>query len=388
MRANEVQNADVQFISLVNRAASRVPIRITKAEESLDKESTMIHLSNIFGLRKSEGPKIAALAINRGELNKDSILAGLQAQGFSIDNVVESDDGILIAKQDDGDLAETLPVRFDDTVAALVRIEKSFDPPYMSASFTENVGGTAFYPSVMMATEALAETVRGVLAKAANTAELVEGLETAVGDYQSYVVGMAGGLPDTLFKFDASERSYGCPEARSAEESVVTEKAVGDTVDAVLNEAQVLEVAGIAEETTTTTIAAEDVASVEEAEAVVQTSAASESTTSESGATVLTKADVESMVSAALASAVEKLKDSLSTPIESLRSSVESVVDRIEKAEGATVELQKALKGTVVVDDLGDDEFLSNLGGRRTSAQVQKSQSDDLWQGTALDRLI
>jgi len=203
MKANELHDADVSYISLVDRPANRIPFRITKAEESTSKEESLMFNLNTL-MRKSDPepqtPAIAAIVIRKEDE------AGLKDQlveaGFSVDSPVEEEE-IVIYKQMDFDEDKVVAVKFNDDVMALVTdVKKEFTPFPDSMSFSDNIQAGAFLPGVAMATDVMMDTVRQCLRKSSNPDEAKQKLKAVLDDYKKYVLKLADNLPEMAFKLE------------------------------------------------------------------------------------------------------------------------------------------------------------------------------------------
>lgn len=420
MRAHELTDAEVSFVSLVGKAASRMPVRILKKDTPQEKQ--MIDLASMFTrTRKSEGPKLVALVVNPGAENKDSVLKFLGEQGYATEDQTEHE-GTLLLKQDAFELDEEnlVSVKLDNDVGALVRVDKRFDPTFASADFNENLASQTFFPSISMATEALFDTVRGVMEQASDNAALQSGLGEAIDAYRDFVLNMAASMPETLFKFDSTvspklrahlnELAAEAPAAESAEE--VTEAAAEEEASAEAPEATDAEApaeeakdeetspeATAEAESTTDAPAAEtedspeasaDVeapeAELPEGEQEVRKAAmaddgvpAPEATTeSDEGA----EPETESVQKSDAPDANQLMagfKSMLDESLAPLNDRLSELDERIEKSEKRSEDIQKRVFGTVTVDDVDDEAGVRN-------GKVRKS--DDVWAGTGLDRLV
>src|SRR3990172_7673579 len=83
----ELSNLDVNWVSLVDRGANRIPFRIVKRDPN--KESPMLNLSNAFGrVKKAEQPKettVSAVVLAKGDQSViDAARAVLVEQGMDL----------------------------------------------------------------------------------------------------------------------------------------------------------------------------------------------------------------------------------------------------------------------------------------------------------------
>ena len=401
VEAHEITDADVDFVSLVGKAASRLPIRILKSDEPQEKQ--MINISNMFGrVKKADGPTIVALAVNPAVADNEELMGFLKDRGFDTENVVEHE-GVQLLKQEDFDFAEDdlKSVKLDDNVGALVRVSKRFDPAFMSSDFAENLSSNGFFPSVIQATEALVDTIRGVMEESSNTGELEDGLSQAINDYRDYVEGMAAGMPDTLFKFDAAVSTElktrldkllvtAAPETAEAE-AADTETPEAETPEAETGEPKAsdtaeAETAELSEDEQKAAATAEDDAPEaggetaeaneggEKAEATSE-DAGGEGAEAPVAETVQKGEDVLAGMKALLEEQIAPIQKGLNE----LGTRMEAAEKTVKKADERGSEMEKRIFGTVLSEDAGDEG----------APKVRKSdEGSDVWAGTALDRLV
>ena len=203
-KANAMEDADVNFISLVTRPASRIPFRITKAEDDPE-EGVMIHLRKMFK-RDGEQPKGCALAaIVLQKQHEDHFAPKLKGLGVKMDARTE-EDGIVMLKQFDFEEDQVTPIKLGELGALFTNVpeevKKQFDSFPESEDFDENMNTTGFLPSVGLATEMLVETVRNVL-RAAGTAEDAKAkIADTIDSYKDAVLSLASMLPEVAFKIE------------------------------------------------------------------------------------------------------------------------------------------------------------------------------------------
>lgn len=229
MKARELMNVDVKFLSLVKKGANRVPFRITKAE------GDMIHLGSIFGIKKKEVvPTVVAIGIKKGESFeglKEAIIAQGFAEPISID---ESDDSVSVLKYEDVELKgdEVTVLKMSEDVVVFM---KGFSMHTESTSFTENLQTRGFLPGFRLAMGVLEDTILNIAWDEAEQAETVGQINEAIKDFGVYVSGLAGQIPERVFKLENLETKVesktveGEPEKTPVVEMVVEDVKKEDT---------------------------------------------------------------------------------------------------------------------------------------------------------------
>lgn len=213
LNATKLENADVTHISLVERGANRAPFKIIKSQES-----KMIDLSKVF-LKKAEGPtEVQVLGyIMQKQDNTEEVRTALKAAGVDVESIEEFEDGVALFKQGDVVIKEdeVYPVKLQEGFIALC---KGFDPTQVagqSQSFGEVIKSQGFMPGFNLATEALYNTIKNSMRESKTKDEAVAALNTALTDYQNYMLTIAKGIP--LSAFGACEAFNTAVETAKAE---------------------------------------------------------------------------------------------------------------------------------------------------------------------------
>lgn len=203
--ANKLENADVSFISLVDRGANRIPFRIIKAQEN----PGMINLETIL-TRKAEAkdkPALVGLVVSKMIADDADLMKKIAETGILVDKRDDSQaekDGVVILKQVDPLPEKTTLVKMNDHMVAVM---KAFDP-YTAAikgtDFEEVLKAQGFMPGFSMATDALYTIVRNVLMdeKTTTPQDAVTKVDAALGQFKSYVVGILKEVPASAFKME------------------------------------------------------------------------------------------------------------------------------------------------------------------------------------------
>jgi len=201
VQANKLENASVQYISLVERGANRIPFRIVKT----DKESQMgIDLGKLFKIGKKEAaaPAIVGIAVAKGD-TLALVTEAIAKAGFKVDQVQDADTAVIY-KQVEGDVdtKECTAIKMDGEVAILM---KGFDPSNPDlATFEEVIKAQGFIPSVSVAFDSL----RTLMAEALYTAPeggidaVVSKIDEALNGFTAYVSAQARMIPSAAFKME------------------------------------------------------------------------------------------------------------------------------------------------------------------------------------------
>jgi hypothetical protein len=202
------------MIAMVKRGATRIPYKITKGDDG-----DMIDLAKLGRDAFLKGDKTTAEPVILGAiLSKSADVAGFLAAakeaGVEFDasgfKKAEADDVITFTKSDaTAKPEETLVVRVSDDVAFVVKCDVEFQKSmssydWESTSFAEVMSKGQFAPSVCMAQDMLSRTFYNIMEKADTPKDLAAMLKAATGEFETYITGLAKGLPASIFKADKS----------------------------------------------------------------------------------------------------------------------------------------------------------------------------------------
>ena len=206
---NELTNARVRFISLVDRAATRMPFRILKREGD-----AMIDLSKMAAkVLKGDRPvapsvHVAAVTVfaQKTDEKNAKIAEAVKAAGFNVDKAVKNDDSTISFVQGDGNLEGALLVRMSDQMVLAV---KGFQPNHPNMDGTDFAGSAAastFYQGVDSSLDVLFNKICSAVNVAKDEGEAAGAIGKLFDGAKGYVVGLVKSLPTAAFKADIAVR--------------------------------------------------------------------------------------------------------------------------------------------------------------------------------------
>lgn len=220
-RLKELRDVDVQFISLVDRAATRIPFRVLKREDS----KMGIDLTKVFKSDQPVKPHVSALVVfaHKNEAVAKEIEEAITAHGFSTDRVQKSDEGETLVFAQGDQSAETHVVRLSDQT--LVSVGGLRVPEGWVGEWIEKHG---FFPDVAMATSALHAQAQELVTKSENPQADAEALLTSYADYFTQIIQ----LPTACFKLDdaitAIIKKCSCEEKKDEKKDEVVKESPED----------------------------------------------------------------------------------------------------------------------------------------------------------------
>jgi hypothetical protein len=198
----EMKNADVRQISLVRRAANRIPIRITKSE----KEEPMIDLSNLRhvfkGEKKPEAPTIAGVVFDAEP--GEATTAKLAELGLGdLSTVQKNEDGTVMLSKEVPAEGQFKLVRLSEEVCLVVKGMQLWSSGLDSSKdFNEVLAACSFYSGVSTATDALGTTVRNACYASEDQAAAETAISDAVQKFETYVTTLVKAVPSVAWKLE------------------------------------------------------------------------------------------------------------------------------------------------------------------------------------------
>ena len=202
IKAKELVGTDVNFVSLVNKGANRVPFRIMKGD------TIMLDLNKIGSKlfkKANPVPTVVAVLVNKTaafESNKKL----LEAAGFDLSKSTEDNGVVTFAQKDAGDMSQAKVIKMTDDIGMVaINLEKAFcDYNFEATTFGEIFATEAFYPSMYIATDIMKATVSNIMQKSDNPADAAVAIGKAMDDFKTYVTALASSIPVQAFKFEKS----------------------------------------------------------------------------------------------------------------------------------------------------------------------------------------
>ena len=222
IKANELTDTDVSFVSLVKRGANRLPFRITKG----DTEMLDLYAVGRRMFQKSDPvPTVVAVVTQKADAAVLKSLAAIFALG---EKLAKSDeDGVVTLTKADAKVEGATFLRLSHDYGVLVK----------NASLQKNASGRSFDGTIFadvagkdgyFVGPALAGDMYSAYAANVMKSELGAGkgaeLAKAATDYGDYL-GVLAGLPDTLLKAEAVLKACGSGNAAGVS---ATDQETGD----------------------------------------------------------------------------------------------------------------------------------------------------------------
>lgn len=351
-KLRKLTDADVRYVSLVDRGANRIPFRIVKSDS---KENQMgIDLSKL-GLRVAKKDAtankatVSAVVIAKNDQALvEKVRQALEADGFKLTVTKSFEDGsVALAADEDFDKDATV-IRLNENLCVVVKSFDQYAESMSQSALGEKAAESGFYEGVAGAMADMQEKVYAILQKGDASAPVE--LEEAIGNFQAYVTGLSVALPATVFKAEkpltALVTEFKPEVAVEKKEEVVVEKKEGEA-------AKPDETVVKAEESTETKPA--ETAEVKKEEPKVETVAKADDAVLKS---------IESLTSlvTGLNASVQKMSGELDTV---KKATEEKLAEVARKAETAT----RAVEGVVVASATAGDPTPE-------PAKVQKSDED------------
>lgn len=211
VKLRELRDGNMRFISLVDRAATRIPFRILKR----DKENEMgIDLTKVVKGDKSKAEVTAVVVFaQKDEQLGESVRQSIAEAGFDIATVKKADEETLVFAQSDPGDDEIVLVRLSDQMVVAV---KDLEFP-VEGTFADEAKASGFYRGMVGAVSLLAETLDKVM-----KTDDREKAKVVIADFNVYALALLEGMPASCFKADAAV----CELIAKAAAKLVEEKLV------------------------------------------------------------------------------------------------------------------------------------------------------------------
>jgi len=203
IEANEIVKPKLNFVSLVNRGANQIPIRIMKQE---DEPMIDVHARFRAMFKKAEKlPEVIGIVV-KSDTPENQVNEALKAANIEPETVAksETEDGITTFTKGDLPSDGLMIVQSPNDIGILVaNIKKGFDywlPE--GAGFADKARADGFHPSIYNSIDVLADYLCDKIRQAENPAQAAELLGQAVDEFKQYIQGAASTLPETAFYVD------------------------------------------------------------------------------------------------------------------------------------------------------------------------------------------
>lgn len=196
VKATELQGTNVERVSMVNKAANRLPFRLTKSEDE-----EMFDLAKVGRFLKADKKPGVLAAVVSKSADLEAVKASLTAAGLSVAKQEEKD-GLIVFSQDGVDDYDTGMLKVSDELGLVISgLTKSFESyDFNSTSFGEVFKTGSFYPSIRTAQEMLNDTIHNIMYEAKSPTDATNMIQKSVDEFQQYVTTLTGSLPVHAFK--------------------------------------------------------------------------------------------------------------------------------------------------------------------------------------------
>ncbi len=366
--ATQLTEVEVKAISLVPHGANQAPFKILKSEDvepQQTEEVSMINLGELFTRLKSKDaptvPNVDAIIIQKDGNNVEALKEAIKAEGFSVDNIEEQDEALVLKQVDEVDIDKLqLYKSNDEIVIGVSNTQKAFDPWSSTTNFSENLKKNSFLPGLSLASSVMQETAFEILVSADKAEDFKELLEKSAADFAAHIVSLASNIPAAAFKL----------EAITVDKAEVKEE-VEEKKEAKKSESQDTEDEGKDQE-----------------EVKKEDEAVTEDLTREPNAEVTENMNIGHLMDTGiekLSKAMETMTAKFGETNETITASIKDIGDRLEKletdtkanAKKAEEDLNNAVIGTGINYDMGTREE-SNVEVYKTNDKAEYPES--LWE--------
>ena len=226
VKANELTETQVTFVSLVDKGANRSPFRVLKSENPKEgSDMKTLNLASIMALMKKSDEtvpvseaQIVALATSRQGQGLVQLKADAKEIGLETKQTVKSEDTVILKFENENEDEDLHTIQLADDVAVVV---KGFQP-YISSqedtTFSEAMAGEGFFMGVYRACSVLEDMLTNNIYDMNSKEDIANYAESLVNDFKGYVTNLVYQLPQKAFKLaqksdtDANLQSGGSSE--------------------------------------------------------------------------------------------------------------------------------------------------------------------------------
>jgi hypothetical protein len=225
IKATELSDTDVNFVSLVKRGANRIPFRITKG----DNDMIDLHKIGRTMFAKAEKPAAVIGVVTRSGADLKAVRNVLKAAGINHSAFVKKNDEETTVYKAEGDYDGVMLLKMNDDFALAVSgLKKAFAHYDFDSKDFKSVHATnAFAASVTSALDSLRNTLANIMDGSKSPKEAAEAIDSAVDEFKSHVTTLVANLPEKAMKADA-ELLKGAKAAGGCDDDQETGDGIGD----------------------------------------------------------------------------------------------------------------------------------------------------------------
>lgn len=225
IRARSLKNAEASYISMVDRGANRLPIRMLKNEGK-----NMFNLDNLFINRgaKSEpkAPEIMGMLVT--EENVEGYALALKSESKDVFVLDTETEGVkFVSYKQEASLENAIILRgsTDESPAIVVESQKmlsdfGFDE---AQGFAGSVASYGFYSNLDSAMRVLSSAMWDIMENAAPGTTPTAEAETLISEFSTYVLALMQTVPLEAFKMEKLQPVVAEPETAAKSEEGTAE---------------------------------------------------------------------------------------------------------------------------------------------------------------------
>lgn len=355
VRARSLKDASTNFISIVDKGANRLPIRMLKSEKN-----DMFDITKVFNRKKAE-PMAEAVALIVASTQAESYATALKAEHnaevFILDCPNNEDTKCVSLKSELDLTPESITaINLGDRAVVIENGQKMLKDWGIDqdTSFAENVAANGFYSGVRIASDTLASGIWDAMEGSDANVRPTEAVRALLQAHMDYVLGLVEAVPLTAFKMEAIQ-----PVTEEAENTNVTSE---DNTDGTTDTNGEPEQGGTVDTDTTETVTEDQTnpEQVADVDAEAETTEATEAGEPTPEAETAEKSEAPTGDVLAAISNLTELVSGLKNEVATLQDSVNStgdtlntVTQQVRKAETNATKALEAAHGTVVDTDDG-----------------------------------
>jgi hypothetical protein len=345
VKCNELVEADVKFVSLVERGANRIPFRILKHDKG--EEGMNIDLKRLF---KFDQPKsvLSSVYVKDG-VNLEVIRRKMEKAGLSVELMEQHDGGVVFKQEEAKD--EVLVRLSDDVIVGCSNAKKYFQGyDFQSTEFAEVYAKESVLPTLNLMVGALHDTLGNILDTVETVADARNKMSKAIADFSTVAVNVLNNLPDDVFKLEKILREADEVEKQEEPVDIVTEDVVKE------EEAATVDVPGdaVAKADDLVEAVEEGKQAEEEAFEVVGAEVEKSESDPEVMSEVLSKEEVSKMIQDFIE---EKMNSFMETLTQKLEGITEAVNLKVQEMKSEVDRVSQKMETTVFGVSRGDTEL-------------------------------